>query len=135
MKIVSACLAGRKCRWDGKSATNPEIVALVKKGLAIAVCPEELGNLPTPRPRAERRGKRVFNEKGMDMTWQFTLGAKEVLRIAKLNKCKEAILKSKSPSCGAGKIYDGTFTGKLIDGNGICAEILEKNGVKVIPMD
>ena len=135
MKIVSACLAGRKCRWDGKSAANPEIVALVKKGLALAVCPEELGGLPTPRPRAEQRGKRFFTEHGLDITWQLTLGAKEALRIAKLNKCKEAILKSKSPSCGAGKVYDGTFSGKLVEGDGVFAKMLKEGDIKVVSQD
>ncbi len=114
MKIVSACLAGIKCRYDGRAKTSQKVVQLVKDGDAIPVCPEQLGGLTTPRIAAEARGEKVFTRKGEDITYKFEDGAKEALRIALLANCKEAILKSKSPSCGCGKIYDGSFTGKLI---------------------
>ena len=131
MKVVSACLAGFKCRWDGKAYPCQKIIKLVKEGKAIPVCPEQLGGLTTPRIPAEQKGNKVFDKNGKDLTKAFLKGAQEVLRIAQSNNCKEAILKSKSPSCGSGKVYDGTFSGKLIKGDGICAGLLKKNGVKV----
>jgi uncharacterized protein YbbK (DUF523 family) len=132
MKIVSACLAGINCRYDGESRPNELIVKLVIKGKAIPVCPEQLGGLPTPRTPAENRGTKAFTKDGRNVTKEFIKGAKEGLKIAKLCRCKEAILQSKSPSCGCGKIYDGTFSGKLISGDGIFAKLLKQNGIKVI---
>ncbi|MEE9474990.1 MAG: DUF523 domain-containing protein, partial [Candidatus Hydrothermarchaeaceae archaeon] len=127
MRIVSACLAGVKCRWDGDARPCQEVMDLVKQGKAIPVCPEQLGGLPTPRPPAERSNNNVFTRDGKDVTLEFKKGAEEALIIAQLANCKEAILKSKSPSCGSGKIYDGTFSGKLVNGNGIFAELLKRN--------
>ncbi|MBU0635486.1 DUF523 domain-containing protein [Candidatus Micrarchaeota archaeon] len=132
MKIVSACLAGVKCHWDGKVKPNQLIVNLVKEGNAIPVCPEQLGGLPTPRVPAEQKGKRVITRDGVDVTSFFDSGAQEALKIANLVKCEVAILKARSPSCGHGKIYDGTFSGKLIKGDGVFAKILKQNGIKVI---
>jgi uncharacterized protein YbbK (DUF523 family) len=131
MKIVSACLAGIKCRWDGKAKPCDKVIYLVKRGEAIPVCPEQLGGLTTPRIPAEQKGNKVFAKTGDDLTAQFKSGAREALKIALLASCDEAILKSKSPSCGSGKIYDGTFTRKLIDGDGVFAKILKKNKIKV----
>jgi len=131
MKIVSACLAGIKCKWDGKAKPCQKVIQLVGQGKAIPVCPEQLGGLTTPRVPAEQRGNKVFTKGEKDVTVQFKKGAKEALKIAKLANCNEAILKSKSPSCGSGKIYDGTFSGKLIDGDGICAKIFKENNIKV----
>ena len=132
MKIVSACLAGIKCRWDGTSKPNKLIIELIEKGRAIPLCPEQLGGLPTPRLAAEQKGNRVFAENGTDVTDKFLKGANEGLKIAKIVNCKEAILKSKSPSCGCGEIYDGTFTNKLIKGDGIFTRVLKQNGIKVV---
>ena len=132
MKIVSACLAGIKCRRDGEARPCQKIIELVKQGKAIPICPEQLGGLTTPRTPAEQKNNKVVTKDGKDVTTQFKKGAKEALQIAKLLNCKEAILKSKSPSCGSGKIYDGTFSGKLIDGEGIFTKLLKKNGIKAI---
>jgi len=132
MKIVSACLAGKKCAWDGKDRACQRVIDLVEKGEAIVVCPEQLGGLTTPRIPAEQRDNGVFTKDGKDVSIQFERGAKEALKIARLSHCDGAILKSKSPSCGSGKVYDGTFSGKLIDGDGVFASLLKKNGIKVI---
>jgi len=132
MKLCSACLLGAKCRYDGKSMANDKVIALAKKEILIPICPEQLGGLPTPRiPSEQRRGK-VFNKEGKDITEQFMRGAEETLKIAKLFCIKAAILKQRSPSCGCGKIYDGTFSGKLINGDGVTSAFLKKNGIKVI---
>ncbi len=131
MKIVSACLAGINCRWDGESRPCQKVVDLVKEGKAIPVCPEQLGGLTTPRTPAEQKEDKVFTKNGKDVTSQFERGAKEALKIALLANCEEAIIKSKSPSCGCGNIYDGTFSGKLIVGDGVFAKILKKNNIKV----
>ncbi|MCX6823828.1 MAG: DUF523 domain-containing protein [candidate division SR1 bacterium] len=135
MKIVSACLAGINCKRDGKSKPCQKIIELVKQGKAIPICPEQLGGLTTPRTPAEQKNNKVITKDGKDVTAQFEKGAKEALQIAKLFNCKEAILKSKSPSCGSGKIYDGTFSGKLIDGDGVTVKLLKKNNIKVVTED
>lgn len=132
MKIVSACLTGVRCRYDGKVKPCRKVVALVRQGKAIPVCPEQLGGLSTPRPPAEQKERKVFTKEGKDVTKAFKSGAKEGLKIAKLVGCKVAILKSKSPSCGSGKVYDGTFSGTLIDGDGVFVALLKKNGIKVL---
>jgi uncharacterized protein YbbK (DUF523 family) len=132
MKLCSACLLGIKCRYDGKSARNRKVIMLLKAETLIPVCPEQLGGLPTPREPAEIRGERVFTRSGKDVTENFERGAKEVLKIAKLYGIKEAIMKQGSPSCGSGRIYDGTFSGKTIKGDGITAAVLKENGIKVI---
>ena len=132
MIIVSACLAGIKCNYLGDDNSHPKVVELVRKGLAIPVCPEQLGGLPTPRIPAEIQGRKVMNKNGEDVTSNFQKGAEETLRIAKLVNCKKTILKSNSPSCGCGKIYDGSFSGKLIPGNGITTKLLMKKGIEII---
>jgi len=132
MKLCSACLLGIKCRYDGKSARNRKVIMLLKAETLIPVCPEQLGGLPTPREPAEIRGERVFTRSGKDVTENLKRGAKEVLKIAKLYGIKEAIMKQGSPSCGSGRIYDGTFSGKTIKGDGITAAMLKENGIKVI---
>jgi len=135
MKIVSACLAGVKCRYDGESQPCDKILELVRNGEAIPVCPEQLGGLPTPRAQAEQQGAKVIAKDGADVTNEFHRGAIEVLNLAKLAGCKEAILKSKSPSCGSGVVYDGTFTGTLIEGDGVLVRMLKENGIKVFRDD
>jgi len=132
MKLCSACLLGIKCRYDGTSKLNDKVMALSKKEILIPVCPEQLGGLPTPRIPSEQKGNRVFAKDGKDVTSQFKRGAEETLKIAKMLKIKEAILKQKSPSCGCGEIYDGTFSGKMIKGDGVTSKLLKANGIKVI---
>ena len=132
MKIVSACLAWINCRWNGGGSPCQKIIALVKQGKAITVCPEQLGGLSTPRIPAEQKGDNVFTKEGKDVTKQFKKGAEKVLEIAKSLNIKEAILKQKSPSCGCGKIFDGTFSGELIQGDGVTTALLKKNGIQVI---
>ncbi len=132
MKLCSACLLGMKCRYDGKSKINEKVLELVKKEVLIPVCPEQLGGLPTPRESRERRGKKVITISGRDETENHKRGAEEVLKLAKIFGIKEAIFKQKSPSCGCGQIYDGTFSGKIIKGDGVTTELLKKNGIKVI---
>jgi len=135
MKIVSACLAGIKCRYDGEAKPCQKVLDLIKQGKAIPICPEQLGGLTTPRNPAEQKENKVFTKNGEDVTSQFENGAEEALKIALLANCDVAILKSKSPSCGCSKVYDGTFSGKLIDGEGVFAKILKKNNIKVISED
>ncbi len=132
MKVVSACLAGKKCRYDGRSSPCEKVIELVNNNEAIPVCPEQLGGLEIPRVPSEIKDNRVISKEGRDVTAQFEKGAKESLRIALDNNCREAILKSKSPSCGCGKVYDGSFSGKLVDGDGIFTRLLKKNNFSVI---
>ena len=129
--VVSACLAGLPCRYDGRTNLKPEVADLVASGLAVPVCPEEMGGLPTPRIPSERRGNDVVAADGRDVTAEFTAGAEAALYIAEEYGCSAAILKARSPSCGCGRIYDGTFTRTLIDGNGLFAELLLKKGFEV----
>lgn len=139
MILVSACLAGINCKYNGGNNYNKKVFNLVKEGKAIPVCAEQLGGLTTPRVAAEIcyiDGKRhVLTKTGKDVTEQFEKGAQEILELAKKLNITKAILKSRSPSCGKGKVYDGTFSGKLIDGNGILAELLIENGIEVITED
>jgi len=132
MKVVSACLAGVKCNYKQQSTPYQHIVDMVNNGVAIPVCPEQLGGLPTPRIPAEITGNKVMNKNGENVTEQFRFGAQEALRIALLARCDKAILKSNSPSCGVGYVYNGSFEGKLIKGNGIFAQLLMDKGIKVI---
>lgn len=136
MYLVSACLAGVNCKYNGKNNFNERITQLVKEGKAILVCPEQLGGLTTPRAPSEiiydSNGIiRVINNKGEDVTDNFLKGAEETLKIAKLYHIEKAILKSRSPSCGYGCIYDGSFIGKIVEGNGLTAELLLRNGIKI----
>ncbi len=132
MIIVSACLAGIKCRYDGKDNANNKVIKMVKNGIAIPICPEQLGGLQTPRIPAEITADKVINKKGENVTSQFKKGAKETLRIAELANCHKAILKQSSPSCGYGKIYDGSHTGRIIEGMGLTAKLLSQNGIIII---
>jgi uncharacterized protein YbbK (DUF523 family) len=125
-------LAGINCNFAGKAKTCEKIVELVRQGKAIPACPEQLGGLPTPRIPSEQKGSLIINAEGKNVTVEFRNGAEETLRIARLFGCKKAILKSKSPSCGFGMIYDGSFTRTLKKGNGVTAELLSKNGIEII---
>ena len=131
--LVSACLLGICCRYDGRGNPDDAVLSLLNRDdiTLIPVCPEQLGGLSTPRIPSERRGERVVNRSGEDVTSQFIRGAEEALRIAKLYGCQVAVLKERSPSCGCGRIYDGTFSGKLADGDGVTAELLRREGIKV----
>ena len=131
MVLVSACLAGERCRYDGARKPHPVVVSLVERGEAVAVCPEVLGGLPTPRVPSERVGERVVNRAGVDVTASFVAGAERALEICLEQGCTEAILKSRSPSCGRGQIYDGSFSGTLVAGNGIFADLLLAHGIPV----
>ncbi|WP_138205150.1 DUF523 domain-containing protein [Haloimpatiens lingqiaonensis] len=142
MIIVSACLCGINCKYSGGNNLNQKVLELVKEGKAIPVCPEQLGGLSTPRIPHEIKGgtgkevlegsAKLINPKGGDSTKEFIKGAYETLKIAQAVRAKKAILKAKSPSCGCGLIYDGTFTGNKIKGNGVTAELLLQNGIEVI---
>lgn len=138
MYLVSACLAGINCRYNGKSSEQKEIIELVKEGKAVPVCPELLAGLQTPRPCSEiinpfseSRKKKVVSKAGQDLSSQFRSGAQKTLAIAKIIEVDQAILKSRSPSCGYNLIYDGTFSGNLVQANGITADLLEANGIKI----
>jgi uncharacterized protein YbbK (DUF523 family) len=142
MIIVSACLAGFNCRWDGASCPNVAVETLVRMGEAIPACPEQLGGLTTPRSPAEIKAgdgagvlkgeSRIVNRDGEDVTEQFVKGANEFLKIARKYGVKEAFLKQGSPSCGSGKIVR---KGKDIEGSGVTTRLLEENGIKIVPID
>ena len=130
--LVSACLLGCPCRYDGKSKPNDTVLALMEQHTLIPICPEQMGGLATPRVPAERRGDGVFTETGGDVTAQYRRGSEEALRLAKLYGCTHAILKERSPSCGSGQIYDGSFSRTLTDGDGVTAALLKENGITVL---
>ncbi len=143
MRMVSACLLGIKCAWDGKTRyKNKKVIELLRKEILIPVCPEQLGGLKTPREFQEiEKGSgddvldgrsRVKNKIGQDVRRQFIRGAKEALEIARQYKIKEFVAKSKSPSCGCGSIYDGSFSKRLIKGDGVTVALFKRNGIKVI---
>ncbi len=133
--LVSECLLGVCCRYDGGTFDRPFLQKIVSAGKCrfIPICPEQLGGLATPRPPAECRGDRVVANTGLDVTLQYQQGAKAALHLAKLYGCTAAILKDRSPSCGVGQIYDGSFTGTRIDGDGVTARLLQENGIRVYP--
>lgn len=126
--LISACLIGINCRYDGTNALNKKIIKNYAKECLIPVCPEQLGGLPTPRTKAEIRGKDVIDKNGKILTTKFNKGAKHVVKIAKLLGVKKAILKEKSPSCGVMLIYKN---GKLAKGQGITTRLLKDNGIEV----
>lgn len=132
MKIlVSACLLGVNCRYSGTHSLNPQVVELAKKHELVPVCPEQLGGLPTPRQPAELLRGRAIDRIGTNVTPQFDRGADEAVKLAKTLGCTHAVLKSRSPSCGPGWVYDGTFSGNLVKGNGILVKKLQKAHIKV----
>jgi uncharacterized protein YbbK (DUF523 family) len=144
MKLISACLLGIRCAWSGDDKyKNDRAIELSKVETLIPVCPEQLGGLSTPRAPQEIQGGtgddvldnkcRVLNKNGEDVTEQFIKGAKETLNIAWQFNIKKFITKSESPSCGCGQIYDGTFSGKLMGGDGVTTALLRRNGIRIIP--
>ncbi len=134
--LVSACLLGVHCRYDSGSNLVEALRDLMEEGFAIPVCPEVLSGLPTPRAPSEiimvNSERKVYNDKNTDVTESFELGVWRTLETAKKTGAKIVIFKSKSPSCGFGTVYDGTFTKTLTDGNGITATLLKENGIRVI---
>lgn len=142
MVLVSACLVGLRTRFDGGSKAHPEVLSLLKEGRVIPVCPEQLGGLPTPRPKAEindgdgldvLEGRaRVVTEDGKDVTEAFIKGARECLKIVQMAGIKKAILKERSPSCG---VYWIVRSGSHQKGTGVMAALLKKNNVRCISSD
>ena len=129
--LISACLLGIRCRYDGRSVKAVDVSALREKYNLIPVCPEIYGGLPTPRTPSERQGDKTVMKDGRDVTENYLLGAKAAYDLCLELGCKKALLKEKSPSCGKGKIYDGSFTGTLTDGSGVTAEYLMARGIEV----
>ena len=130
--LISACLLGVRCRYDGQSKACPAALELLKDHALIPVCPEQLGGLPTPRLPAEIQGNKVINRDGVDVTAPYQKGAEEAARLYQLFHCDCAILKARSPSCGCGQVYDGSFSGTLVPGDGITAQALKRLGVRVL---
>ena len=129
--LISACLLGVCCRYDGESKPIMQTVALMERYHLIPVCPEQLGGLPTPREPSERQGDAFRTKSGADVTAQYRRGAEQALHLARLYGCRAAVLKERSPSCGSGEIYDGTFSGRLTPGDGVTAALLKENGIAV----
>ena len=130
--LVSACLLGTACRYDGKSKPCERVIALSNTYNLIPICPEVMGGLPTPRVPSEICGDRVMMKDGRDVTENYNRGAKQALEIARQNACTVAILKEKSPSCGSGLIHNGLFDGGLVTGDGITTRLLKKEGIRVL---
>ena len=131
--LISACLLGVDCRYDGKNNRLPEekLRMLMDSFELIPVCPECMGGLTTPRVPSERRDGGVYSKNGRNVTAEFGRGAEAALHLARLFGADSAILKENSPSCGSGRIYDGSFTGTLTEGDGVTAELLKRNGITV----
>ena len=135
MYLISACLCGVNCKYNGGNNLNEDCLDLLRKGKAILICPEQLGGLTTPRDPSEiisGSEEKVVTKNGVDVSHNFSKGAEEVLRIAKETNIKKAILKEGSPSCGCNYIYDGSFSGKKIKGQGITSKALKDVGVDVM---
>ena len=133
--IVSACLLGKNCKYNGGNNYNEAIVEFLKDKEVIAVCPEVMGGLPTPRKPSEIVHDVVTNTEGVSVDSEFRQGAKVAMDLIKDEEIECAILQSRSPSCGTKQIYDGTFSKRLIEGQGIFAEQLAKEGIKLIDSD
>ena len=131
--LISACLLGFECKYSGGSnkLSDERIEALKKEYRLIPVCPETAGGLPVPRDPSERLGEKVVSSKGRDVSAQFVKGADTALYLAKRYGCKKALLKRNSPSCGGEYIYDGSFSGTLVPGEGVAAERLKADGIDV----
>ena len=130
--LCSACLLGARCRYDGQGKPTQRVIELLKNHEMIPVCPEQLGGLPTPRPPCEmQEDGRVRNKQGDDQSTEFMRGAEEALMLLRLTGCEAALLKARSPSCGKGMIYDGSFSGALKPGNGVFTQKLVNEGIPV----
>lgn len=140
--LLSACLAGVKCAYDATDKAHPYFVSLFKKRCAEIFCPEKLGGLKIPHPSSEIQGgdgfdvwqgrAKVFSRAGKDVTSSFKTGALKTLKLAQKTGLKTAVMKARSPSCGCGEIYDGTFCGAIVSGYGVTAALLKANGLTVI---
>ena len=132
--LISACLLGFECKYSGGSnkLSDERIEALKKEYRLIPVCPETAGGLPVPRDPSERLGDKVVSSKGRDVSAQFVKGAETALYLAKRYGCKKALLKRNSPSCGGEFIYDGSFSGRLVPGEGLTAELLRAHGLEIM---
>ena len=133
--LVSACLLGLPTRYDGKSVPYEGVIRLKDKYTLIPFCPEIYGGLPTPRTPSECVGELVIMKDGRDVTENYKKGAEGALEICRLFGIRRAVLKSKSPSCGKGIIYDGSFSRQLRNGDGVTAELLQRNGIEVFTED
>lgn len=130
--LVSACLAGRACAYDGSARPDAAIMLLVAEGRAVLVCPEAEGGLGTPRPAAEiQPGGSVRTKEGIDVTAPYERGADIAVARAAENDCRAAVLKARSPACGCGAVYDGSFTHTIRDGDGVAAAALKRAGVEI----
>lgn len=133
--LVSTCLLGCSCRYDGGTKPCDPVIALKEKHQLIPVCGEQLGGLTTPRPPCERVGEKVMSIDGADRTAAYRHGAEEAMKLFDLFKCDCAVLKARSPMCGSNVVYDGTFSGKFKPGDGVLAEMLKARGIKVYTED
>ena len=129
--LISACLCGKNTKYNGGNNLIANLEELEKHFELFMVCPEVDGGLTTPRNPSEQKGDKVISNQGVDVTYEFNLGAKIALDVAKKNNIKYALLKESSPSCGSNLIYDGTFSGKKINGMGVAAKLLKENGIQV----
>ena len=129
--LISACLTGENCKYNGGNNYIAAVEQLKERYELFPVCPEQDGGLPTPRESSERLRNQVVSRSGNDVTTQFLSGAQHALETARKNGCKLALLKERSPSCGCGAIYDGTFTGTVIEGDGVTAELLKQHGIAI----
>ncbi len=130
--LVSACLLGVNCKYNGGNNENELVTEYIKDKEVIIICPEIMGGLSTPRDPSEIKNNKVYSINGKDVTDNFVRGAKEALKLAKKFNVKKALLKSKSPSCGSKYIYDGTFNNILIEGEGLTSKLLKANGLEII---
>lgn len=145
MIAISACLAGIPCRYDGKSKPNASCRAALLANGALLVCPECMGGLPTPRPPAELPGgsaqdvlegkKPIINREGQDVTQAYLAGAQRLLELCQRQGVDEVWLKAKSPACGCGSVYDGSYSGRLVDGDGLAASLLKRHGIRVVSIE
>ena len=130
--LVSACLLGHNCKYNGKNNKNEKVLDYIKNKHVIPICPEVFGGLTIPRLPSEIKDNKVINKTGKDVSDNFIRGANKTLEIAKKLNVKKALLKQNSPSCGCGRIYDGSFTNTIINGDGITTRILKENNIEVI---
>lgn len=133
--LVSACLVGVLCRFDGRSSLDERVVRLARQYRLVPVCPEQLGGLPTPREPVELQHGRAISADGQDMTDMFRRGVEQVMRIALVTGARGALLQPRSPSCGVRQVYDGTFSGRLIPGRGMLAAALDQAGCRLFSLE
>lgn len=130
--LVSACLLGENCKYNGGNNYDPAVVDWLRDHEVVPVCPEVLAGMPVPRIPVELRGGRAVNKEGADVDAAYRAGVAQAVQRAKAERIELAVLKSRSPTCGVKQIYDGTFSGTLVDGQGLLAQALRENGFRVI---